>query len=164
MATACVLTLAASITASPATEPFDPLAFFEGPTRGVGALHVRGRRNPEHFTVEGRGEREPGGAVRLTQAITWAGGRVERRAWRLWRSGPGEWRARGTDMVGEGRATAVGPTVVLTWRRAGGPFGRPLTVTQVLRLRPDGALDNAGPARLFGLTVARLTERIERVE
>ncbi len=163
--TLAALTAAAVVatTPSPASEPLDPVAFFEGATRGVGTLHVRGR-NRQRFTVTGRGEREPGGAVRLSQAIRWEDGRVDRRVCRMWRVGPGEWRGRGTDMLGEGRAEAVGDTVVLTWRRAGGPFGGPLTVTQVLRRRADGGLDNAGPVRLWGVTVARLEERIMRVE
>ncbi len=161
-----LVALTVAFSTSGAAQPtriFDPLAFFEGQTQGLGQLRVRGRREAERFVVRGFGEREPSGALRLTQEIRWDDGRIERRAWRMRQVAEGEWRASGTDMVGEGRARAVGDAVVLTWRRAGGPFNRPLAVTQTLRLRPDGALDNAGPFRLWGLTVARLEERIARV-
>ena len=144
----------------PPAPPFYPEVFFEGHTRGLGTLDVRGKA-PEVVRVEGFGEAEPDGTFRLDQTVTHADGRSEARTWRMRRLDTTHYTATLTDAEGEVTAEVVGSELFIRYR-----IGSPsVTMRQHLILEPGGqrAL-NLSTVRVLGIPWARLNEQIQRVD
>ena len=143
----------------PAAPPFDPFAFFEGPTRGLGTLHVRGRAS-EIVRVEGFGEALSDGTFRLVQTVMRGDGEPSRRTWTLRRTAPGRYAGTLTDAAGEVSAEAEGSRLRIRYR-----MGPATTMAQTLTLQPGGRVAlNLATVRVLGVPVARLNEQIRRLD
>lgn len=136
--------------------PFDPIAFFEGRTEGLGTLVIRGRR-PEGIRVQSVGTPSHDGFL-LRQRIQRGDAPPFTRTWTLVPDGHGRWTGSLTEAVGPVRAVATGDRLRITYRT-----GRVTTVEQVLRLEPgrESAL-NLLTVRMLGIPIARLVEQIRR--
>ena len=134
-----------------------PGALFGGLTCGAGVLTHADGTSPRPFTVASRGAPAGDGLV-LNQTIRFDDGEVRTRRWALQPDGPRTYRGTLTEASGDVRAQVGGDRLTLSYPLAGVPLGR---MTQVLTLRADGGVDNRGTARVAGVVVRRLEERIE---
>ncbi|WP_420454240.1 DUF3833 family protein [Rubrivirga sp.] len=140
------------------TPTFDPIAFFEGPTEGLGTLSVRAR-SPVLVRVESVGTRRPDGGLSLRQTIRRGGGPTTERTWELAPDGPGRYAGTLTDADGPVEAWADGDRLSIRYGMGGG-----LSMRQELTLQPGGDLAlNLATVRWLGVPVARLSEQIRRV-
>lgn len=139
---------------------FDPIAFFEGRTRGEGTFDVRGRAG-RPLLVEGRGTRQPGGSFRLHQTISIGDGSVQERVWVMTRLDSTHFRATLSDAKGDVRAELNGNVLHLRYL-----LRHPrVSMEQWLRLQPDGrSVANRAQVTVFGIPWARLAETITRVD
>ena len=116
----------------------------------------------QRFTVRGRGEAQPDGAFRLDQTLAFEGKPTRTRAWLIRSTGPHSYTATLTDAAGPFPAAAYGDLFHLRYRLRGVPTG---TVEQWLYLQSDGrTVVNELVAKVAGVTVRRVSERISRVE
>ncbi|MEE4210003.1 MAG: DUF3833 family protein [Parvularcula sp.] len=156
-----VLTLGACASSSlPELDAFDPVAFFEGETRGRGVLTTRAGAIDAAFTVKSEGRVEDDGELVLTQAISMGDepGRV--RTWTMRSTGPGRWEGDLTDAKAPVALRAQGGALTLSYAPNDIPFGR---ITQHLYLQPPGdTLINEGRVTVLGVTVRRMHEVIEK--
>lgn len=142
-----------------ATPAFDPLRFFAGATEGRGRLAIVFHR-ARGVRVHGAGRVEPDGTLVLDQRVEQEGRPATTRAWRIRAVAPGRYAGTLTDATGPVTGEADGPRLHLRFRAAHG-----IRVDQWLLLAPDGrSAQNRLTARKFGLVVARLDERISRVD
>lgn len=135
---------------------FDPIAFFEGTTRGSGELSIILRR-PRPIAVAGEGRVRADGTLVLRQRVEGERLRPRTRRWEIRRVGPDRYAGTLTDATGPVRLEASGPTLRIRYPSAQGQ------VEQRLTLSPDGrtALNRLTVKRL-GVTVATVTETIRK--
>ena len=137
---------------------FDPIAFFDGRTRGDATLKIV-MRSACPVTVEGSGERR-GGDLVLTQRIRECDKPERTRSWTMRATGDGRYEATTSDAVGAVDVRVDGPLLSIGYRTKGD-----IRITQSLRLARDGrSAQNTLTARKFGMVVARLDETIRRVD
>ena len=148
------------VSATAPSPKFDPIAFFEGRTRGEGTLYVRGRAG-RPLRVEGRGTRQPDGSIRLDQTITVGDGTAERRVWIMARLDSTHFRATLSDAKGEVTAELHGNVFHIRYL-----IRQPrLYMEQWLILQPDGrSVANRAQVTVLGISWARLTETITRLD
>jgi hypothetical protein len=155
-ASVVAVTLAA---ASPAQspKPFDPVAFFTGPTQGEGTLkELLGKAKRTKAVSVGHVDKD--GWLILEQKVAVEGDPLRQRRWRLRQTGPGKYSGTLSDATGPVEAEIVGQTIRIHYVMKGG-----IKVEQLLTAEPGGkALDNVSTFRKFGMKVATLTERIEK--
>ena len=137
---------------------FHPEIWFKGRMHSAGSLTVT-LGKPHVLNVDSMGAPSADGAVRLDQAIHWAGGTVDRRYWIMRPSPTGGYDVTLTDAIGPVAFETKGPRAHLRYRDRHGPL--PLMVEQWMDLRPDGrTLDNHGTLSVFGVPIAWLDEII----
>ena len=143
----------------PAPAPtFDPIAFFEGQTEGLGTLDIRGR-TPVVVRVESVGTRS-GDSLRLDQTIRRGDDAPYHRTFTFRPDGPGRYSGTLTEADGPVEATVTGNELAIRYST-----GRFSSVEQRLTLQPGGRLAlNLLTARILGVPVARLTEQIRVVD
>lgn len=137
---------------------FDPIAFFAGSTHGTGTLHVvlSGRKATD---VEGIGVVDRNGAITLRQTVSIDGGPRRSRVWHLRPTGGDRYAGTLSDARGPVVATARGDTLEIRFAMKHG-----LAVVQHLSLQAGGRVAiNTMVVRKWGVVVARLDERIERL-
>ncbi|MCA0269418.1 MAG: DUF3833 family protein [Bacteroidetes bacterium] len=157
--TGCLATLPAATPAAVSSSTLRPEAFFDGRTRSTGTLVVRGQTE-EIVRVESRGQAEPNGTFRLDQTIVQEDAAPRTRTWFMAATGGG-YRATLTDAHGRVTARTDGPRFRI--RYAMNRWG--LAMEQTLTLLPgDTLVHNAATVRWLGLPVARLAERIVRLD
>ena len=150
-----MILLAAALLATAVT--FDPVAFFEGRTRGTGILRVV-LKAPQAVRVESVGSIAEDGTLVLRQQIDVEREKPRQRVWRLKRTGPGSYTGTLSDARGPVTVTAERGTIRIRYRSTDG-----LSVQQWLTPVDGGtAIDNRMTFSKLGVTVARLTERIEK--
>ena len=150
-----MILLAAALLATAA--PFDPVALFEGRTRGTGVLRVV-LKAPQAVRVESVGSIAEDGTLVLRQQIDVEREKPRQRVWRLKRTGPMSYSGTLSDARGPVTVTAERGTIRIRYRSTDG-----LSVQQWLTPAADGAaIDNRMAFSKLGVTVARLTERIEK--
>lgn len=144
--------------ASP-TPVFDPAEFFVGRSSGEGRLSIR-TRGTDTVRVESVGTRQPDGAIRLVQTIRRGGGDPYQRTWTLRPVSATEWTGTLTEAEGPVRVTVDGNELRIRYRT--GTF---TTIDQRLLLQPGGRVAlNRLTATVLGVTIARLSERIEKAK
>lgn len=152
------LLLAGAAASAEAPKPFDPVAFFTGPTRGEGVLkEMLGKE--KRVQVHSMGRVEKDGWLILEQKVAVEGDPIRQRRWRLKQTGPGKYGGTLSDAKGpvEAVVTAQGARIRFTMKEGG------IKVEQVLSPLPGGkAVSNRSTFRKFGMKVATLTERIEK--
>lgn len=140
-----------------APKPFDPLAFFTGPTQGRGELkELVGKAKRTYVQSIGRVDKD--GWLILDQTVKVEGDPDRQRRWRLKQVAPGKYRGTLSDAKGPVEAEVNGQTGHIRYVMKGG-----IKVEQVLTPLSGGrALSNRATFRKFGMKVATLNERIEK--
>jgi hypothetical protein len=143
--------------APPAPRPaFSALAFFDGPTQGVGRLK-KVFSGVEPTLVEGNGHIE-GDTLVLDQTVREGDKRPSHREWRIREISPGRYAGMLTDAIGPVTGEAVGDRLHLAFTMKGG-----LPTQQWLTLAPDGrSAHNIMVVKKLGLTIAVLDETIRK--
>ena len=142
------------------TPEMRPEIFFAGTTGSSGVLENRSGAPTRRFHVEGSGQTLPDGGFRLQQRLTFGGSAVEMRTWVLRRLDAHHYTASLTGASGAVKGEAYGNLFHLRYPMQT-PFGG--WMEQWLYLQPDGrTVMNQATIRVFGLVVARLSERISR--
>lgn len=132
-----LLTGCTSVALPAGPAPFDPIAFFTGPSQGSGTLRpVVGSASA--ITVTSRGTPQPGGLL-LVQEIRQQGKAPRTRAWTMRRLGPGRYTGTLTDAEGPVELTTSGPRATVRYRTPDG-----VTIRQQLALQPDGRTSSTG--------------------
>ena len=153
------LALAIALAASPApAEPFDPVAFFSGRTRGEGTLKAAFAK-PKTIIVDSVGTAAKDGALVLTQTIHEPGKPPRTRIWRMRRDSPSRYSGSLSDAIGPVRVEVEASAIRIRYRDKD-------------RLDFDQRLTAAGPRQLrnrmsvkrFGVTVARYDEIIRKLD
>ncbi|KQN93013.1 hypothetical protein ASE95_10535 [Sphingomonas sp. Leaf231] len=149
--------LAVMLAAAPPA--FDPLRFFTGRTRGTAELKaILHARQP--VAVRGTGAIQPDGSLSLDQVVQEGDKPSRMRHWRLRRVAPGRYTGTLTDARGPVDGVVTGDRMQIDFTSTGG-----FRVSQSLTLAPDGrSLSNRLVAKRFGIKVAVLTERIEKLD
>lgn len=141
---------------------FRPEAFFAGSTHSSGVLQNRSGEPTHRFRVEGQGEVLADGSLRLEQRVSFQGAAPQVRTWVLRRVDAHRFRATLTDAAGPVRAEAHGDLLHLEYPMQS-PFGG--WMEQWMYLQPDGlTVLNEATVRVFGVVVARISERITHAE
>ena len=136
---------------------FHPEAWFKGRMHSSATLKVFTRPS-RGLNVQSAGRTEPDGALRLDQAIHWAGGATDHRFWRMRSLGGGRYDVSLTDARGPVAFETRGARAHLSYRDRRGP----LAIEQWMDLQADGrSVKNTGVVRFLGVPVARLDEVIE---
>ncbi len=155
-ATAIAVALAATAPAQQ-TQPFDPVAFFTGSTRGEGVLKEMLGKEKRTQTVS-VGHVDKDGWLVLDQKVAVQGDPLRQRRWRLHQVAPGKYSGTLSDAKGPVEVEVNSRAMQVHYVMKGG-----IKVDQVLTPLPGGmALDNRSTFRKFGMRVATLTERIEK--
>lgn len=138
---------------------FDPIAFFEGRTRGEGTLHkVIG--GDSLVTVESFGTRDRRGGLVLDQVIRRGTKPPSQRRWVMRPVTPGRFTGTLTEAEGPVEGTVSGPRATIRYRTKDG-----FHIEQHLALQPGGrVLLNELNVRRGGIRVARLDERIRKLD
>ena len=141
---------------------FRPEAFFAGTTRSTGVLQNRSGAPTQRFRVEGMGELLQDGSFRLEQRVSFGADAPTMRTWLLRRVDPHRYTATLTDAAGPVRAEAYGDLLHLEYAMKS-PFGG--WMEQWMYLQPDGrTVLNEATITVFGVVVARVSERIAHIE
>ena len=136
----------------------DPIAFFAGATHGTGTLHII-LSKAQATDVTGRGIPEGEDAITLEQDVVRGNAAASHRTWHLHRIAAGRYEGSLTDAVGPVVAENQGSALVIRFAMRHG-----LQVTQRLYPQPGGRVVlNTMTVRKWGIAVARLDERIERL-
>jgi hypothetical protein len=148
--------LATSATAAP-EQRVDPVAFFTGASHGEGRLKEALKRE-RRVAVDSVGHAEKDGLLVLDQRLAIEGEPVRIRRWRLRQVGPNRYSGTLSDATGPVEAQVIGRTIRIRYPMKGG-----LKVDSRLTPLAGGrAFDNRTTITKWGLTVATLTERIEK--
>ena len=146
-------------TASPPTAAgkIDPLAFFTGPSHGVGSIKIIFKSSqPLHVTSNGRGDGH--GGIFLDQVVRQGNEPPKKRSWHLRPVSTTALTGTLTDASGPVTGSVSGSVLRLAYPMKGG-----LDASQTLTLQPGGkVLMNRMEVRKFGLTVARIDETITK--
>ena len=137
---------------------FDPIAFFAGPTEGVGSLKIAFRHR-QATLVRGTGRRDGDAAIVLDQDVRRGDEKPTHRTWRLHRVAPGRYAGTLTDASGPVAGDVLGNRLHLAFAMKGG-----LKAEQWLYLQPGGEVArNRMVVTKFGIPVASLDEVITRL-
>lgn len=135
-----------------------PEAFFSGETVSTGVLENRAGAPTQRFEVKGSGRMLADGRFCLDQTVTYGKGAPEQRRWVIRRLGAHRYTATLTGASGPVTAQAYGNLFHLQYPMKK-PFGG--RMEQWLYLQPDGrTVVNEATVRVFGVVVARVSERI----
>ena len=152
--------LAAVLFAVPASAQFRPEIFFQGRTRGAGTVKIVASSSPRALSVQSVGRVMPDGELVLDQAIR-IDGKPSTRTFRIRRAQDGAYLGTLSDASGPVRATVTGNVMSLSYpmKRRG------FRMNQRLTLQPGGrSLLNQASVTMLGIRVARIEERIDKVD
>jgi hypothetical protein len=153
------LILAGCGAAAPAAPPaFDPLAFFNGASRGEGTLKVMTKPTVK-LRVESVGRPDGKGGITLDQVIMEGSKAARKRRWVLRQTSPTTMTGTITDNPGPVRGRMERNRLLLSYTMKGG-----LKAEQVLTMQADGrSITNRMTVRKFGLPVAHVDEIITKL-
>ncbi len=135
-----------------------PDVFFGGKTTSSGVMENRSGAPTRRFKVEGHGKTLPDGTFRLEQNVSFDQSAPQQRTWVMQRIDAHHYKATLTDASGQVDAEAYGDLFHLRYPMKA-PFGGQME--QWMYLQPDGrTVINEATVRVFGVVVARLSERI----
>lgn len=149
-----LILLPVSASADPVAPVFDPIRFFEGRTRGTGALKII-LRTKQPITVDGIGRIEADGSLVLSQQVTQGSAPPRTREWRIRETSTGHYTGTLTDAAGPVTGDSMGRVLTLRYPAKG------VAIEQILTLADDGrSARNVLTARKMGIAIARLDETI----
>jgi hypothetical protein len=156
-AIAIAVALATGAEPAQAPQPFDPVAFFTGPTQGRGMLReMLGKEKRTSVHSVGRVDNQ--GWLILDQKVAVEGDPLRKRHWRLKEVAPGKFRGTLSDAKGPVEAELASQSVRIRYTMKGN-----LKVEQVLTPLPGHrSVNNVATFRKWGMKVATLTERIDK--
>jgi len=135
-----------------------PELFFAGKTSSTGVIETRSGAPTRRLHVSGSGETLPDGSLRLVQTISLGQDAPTTRTWVLRRLDAHNYTASLTDASGPVQGETYGDLFHLRYPMRS-PFGGEME--QWLYLQPDGrTVVNEAAVSVFGVTVARVSERI----
>ncbi|MDQ3143640.1 MAG: DUF3833 domain-containing protein [Pseudomonadota bacterium] len=137
-------------------EPFDPLAFFTGPSNGVGTLKVA-LSSPVTIRITSVGKPDGKGGIVLDQIIRQGDKPPRERRWTLRPTSPTTLTGTITDTPGKISGRMVDNRLLLDYKMANG-----MQAHQVLTLQPGGTVLNRMTIKRFGMPVARVEETITK--
>jgi hypothetical protein len=141
---------------------FDPLQFFDGPSRSWGVIESRSGTPKSRFETEMMGRRE-GEDLMITQDFTFEDGRRQQRVWRVKRVDDHHYDATANDVVGVSHGLAYGNTFRWEYTVAS---RNPLTQLRYklwMYLQADGeTLINRVEVTKLGVILAQTTEHFHR--
>lgn len=143
---------------------FDPVAFFEGPTRSWGVIEGRAGQPRSRFRTEMMGRRE-GEELVITQDFTFEDGHLQQRIWRVRRIDEHRYQATANDVVGVSHGLAFGNTFHWKYTVASGRYGPVTNLRYELRmyLLADGeTMINRVAITKLGVLLAQTTEHFHR--
>lgn len=147
-----------------ATPQFDPMRYFEGPTRSWGVFETRGGEPMRRFRTAMLGVRE-GDTLVITQDFTFDDGSHQRRVWRMHQVDAHRFDATASDVVGVATGYAYGNTFRWEYTLQVKP-GNPLTRVHMqhwMYLADGGdTLLNRVVIRKLGVVVRETTEYFRR--
>ncbi|MDQ3077638.1 MAG: DUF3833 domain-containing protein [Pseudomonadota bacterium] len=148
----------AAAPAPAAAEPFDPLAFFTGPSNGVGTLKVA-LSSPVPIRVTSVGKPDGKGGIVLDQIIREGDNPPRERRWTMRKTSPTTMTGTITDTPGTVNGRMVDNRLLFDFTMKNG-----MQAHQVLTLQPGGTVLNRMTIKKFGMTVARVEETITKSE
>lgn len=135
-----------------------PEVFFAGKTTSSGVMENRSGAPTRRFKVEGHGLTLPDRTFRLEQTVGFGQDPAQKRTWVMQQIDAHHYTATLTDASGPVEAEAYGDLFHLRYPMKA-PFGGQME--QWMYLQPDGrTVMNEATVRVFGVVVARLSERI----
>jgi hypothetical protein len=137
-----------------------PEVFFAGATDSSGVMESRSGAPTRRLHVQGVGQLLPDGTLQLDQTVTFDQDAPQSRTWVMRRLDAHHYTASLTDASGPVESEAYGDLFHLRY-----PMKSPLggEIEQWMYLQPDGmTVMNVATVRVFGVVVARLSERIAR--
>jgi hypothetical protein len=141
---------------------FDPLQFFDGPSRSWGVIESRSGMPKSRFKTEMMGKRE-GEDLVITQDFTFEDGRRQQRVWRVKKVDDHHYDATANDVVGVSHGLAYGNTFRWEYTVAS---HNPLTQLRYklwMYLQADGeTLINRVMVTKLGVVLAQTTEHFHR--
>ncbi len=142
-----------------AAQPFDPLAFFTGKSRGEGTLKVA-LKPTVTVRVESYGRPDGNGGIILDQTIREGAKPPRQRRWMLRPTSATTLTGTITDTPGPIRGRLKGNRLHLNYTMKGG-----LKAEQVLTLQPGGrSVINRMTVKKLGMPVAHVVETITKVD
>jgi len=143
---------------------FDPLQYFDGPTRSWGVMESRGGNPKSRFQTVMQGRRE-GEVLVITQDFTFEDGRKQQRIWRIRRIDEHRYEATAPDVVGVAPGEAYGNTFHWEYTLAVSPHN-PFTHVGMhhwMYLQADGTtMINRVIITKLGIVIAETTEHFHR--
>lgn len=137
-----------------------PEVFFVGATNSSGVMQSWSGAPTRRLRVKGSGQMLPGGKFQLDQSVTFDQDAPQSRTWVMQRLDNHHYAATLTDASGTVEAEAYGDLFHLRYPMKS-PFGGKME--QWMYLQPDGrTVMNVATVRVFGVVVARLSERITK--
>lgn len=144
--------------AAPPPAAFDPVAFFTGPTEGIGRL-TKVMSGAHKTRVRSHGSVRGDGALVLEQTVEEEGEPDRSRRWVLRQTAPGTFSGTISDARGPVRATISGAAMTVRYTMTTG-----VAVAQTVTVAPGGQFArNLMKFKKFGVTVATLDETIRKV-
>jgi hypothetical protein len=141
--------LLASAPLASATQPVDPLRFFEGRTVTDGTMKILFHK-PYHSHGVGTGRIENDGSLTLVQRIEDEGKPPHERRWRVWRDGPDRFKATMTEATGPVAIDRVGSDYRFRFKMKGH-----LSAEEMVTPLPGGTSARTHlKVRRFGIVVA----------
>lgn len=140
------------------TPEMRPEIFFAGTTSSSGVIETRSGAPTRRLHVTGAGETLPDGSFRLVQRVSFDHDAPTMRTWVVRRLDANHYTASLTDASGPVEGETYGDLFHLRY-----PMRSPLRgeMEQWLYLQPDGrTVVNEASVSVFGITVARVSERI----
>jgi len=155
---AAAFLLAAVSPSASAAQQLDLNAFFTGRTHAENDLKIALKRTVK-LIVDSTGRSE-GKQFILIDIVREGDKPVRTRKWVTHQVGPGRFAGTLSDAVGPVSIAVNGDTAVVRYKMKGG-----LDIVQTMRLQPGGrTLSNHVEARKFGLTFARVTGTIRKLD
>jgi hypothetical protein len=141
---------------------FDPLRFFDGPTRSWGIVESRRGQPKSRFKTDMMGKRE-GEDLVITQDFTFEDGHRQQRVWRVHRVDDHHYDATANDVVGVSHGLAYGNTFRWEYVVAGRNPLAHLRYSLWMYLQADGeTLINRVTVSKLGVILAQTTEHFHR--
>jgi len=141
---------------------FDPLQFFDGPTRSWGVIESRRGQPKSRFKTDMMGRRE-GADLEITQDFTFEDGHRQQRVWRVHRVDDHHYDATANDVVGVSHGLAYGNTFRWEYVVAGKTRLTNLRYSLWMYLQADGeTLINRVTVTKLGVILAQTTEHFHR--
>lgn len=142
---------------------FDLRQHLDGPILCEGVIYGPTGRVSSRFVAD-FDARWDGNVGVMTERFRYDSGAVQNREWTLTLGNDGDVRATAPDVVGEGRGTAEGAAVLLTYdlRLPPEAGGHVLNVTDWMYLMENGTIMNRSQFTKFGVKVAELVATMRK--